>query len=360
MTTDAAGNHAAASTYASVGNAVTLEVGEEPESPIDMVTVPGSLNSEMGCAGDWDPACEKAKLTLRADGVWEGTFDVPAGDYEYKAAVNGSWAINYGANGVPDGANVTLTHAGGPITFYFDPRTNIVQSTADGPIVTLPGSLQDELGCAADWSPDCLGTLMADGDRDGVYEFSTADLPTGAYELKVAHGLSWAENYGADGVPGGANISFSATEGTVTSFRYTLATHVLEVGSDTPQLPGVGEQRAHWVDAETIAWPATLGSVERAAFQLYSSADASLAVVDGEVAGAEPIALDVIDGGLTDEQLTRFPALDGYLALRVTDADAAALLRTQLAVAQRDEAGALTAFTGVQIAGVLDLSLIHI
>ncbi|WP_194762546.1 pullulanase-type alpha-1,6-glucosidase [Microbacterium sp. UFMG61] len=354
VTTDAAGNHAAASTYASVGNAVTLEVGEEPESPIDMVTVPGSLNSEMGCAGDWDPACERAKLTLRADGVWAGTFDLPAGDYEYKAGINGSWAINYGANGVPDGANVALTHAGGPITFYFDPRTNIVQSTADGPIVTLPGSLQDELGCAADWSPDCLGTLMADGDRDGVYEFATADLPTGAYELKVAHGLSWAENYGADGVPGGANISFSATEGTVTSFRYTLATHVLEVGSDTPQLPGAGEQRAHWVDAETIAWPATLGATDKAAYQLYSSADASLAAADGDIVGAEPLALDVIEGGLTDEQLARFPALEGYLALRVTDADAAALLRTQLAVAQRDEAGALIAFTGVQIAGVLD------
>nr|WP_314426517.1 pullulanase-type alpha-1,6-glucosidase [uncultured Microbacterium sp.] len=354
VTTDAAGNHAAASTYASVGNAVTLELGEEPESPIDMVTVPGSLNSELGCAGDWDPACEKAKLTLRADGVWAGTFDLPAGDYEYKAAINGSWAINYGTNGVPDGANVTLTHSGGPITFYFDPRTNIVQSTADGPIVTLPGSLQDELGCAADWSPDCLGTLMADGDRDGVYEFSTADLPTGAYELKVAHGLSWDENYGADGVPGGANISFTATEGTVTSFRYTLATHVLEVTSADPQLPGTGEQRAQWVDAETIAWPATLGSVDRAAYQLYSSADASLAVADGEVTGAEPIALDVVEGGLSDEQLARFPALEGYLALRVTDADAAALVRTQLAVAQRDETGALTAFTGVQIAGVLD------
>nr|WP_201470909.1 pullulanase-type alpha-1,6-glucosidase [Microbacterium hydrocarbonoxydans] len=354
VTTDAAGNHAAASTYASVGNAVTLEAGEEPESPIDMVTVPGSLNSEMGCAGDWDPACEKAKLTLRADGVWEGTFDLPAGDYEYKAAINGSWAVNYGANGVPDGANVTLTHAGAPLSFYFDPRTNIVQTTADGPIVTLPGSLQDELGCAADWSPDCLGTLMADGDRDGVYEFSTADLPTGAYELKVAHGLSWAENYGADGVPGGANISFSATEGRVTSFRYTLATHVLEVVSADPQLPGTGEQRAQWIDAATIAWPATLGSVDKAAYELYSSADASLAVADGDVTGAEPIALEAVEGGLADEQLARFPALDGYLALRVTDADAAALLRTQLAVAQRDEAGALTAFTGVQIAGVLD------
>ena len=44
--------YAAVSTYASVGDPVTLEVAEEPESPISMVTVPGSLNDEMGCAGD--------------------------------------------------------------------------------------------------------------------------------------------------------------------------------------------------------------------------------------------------------------------------------------------------------------------
>ena len=354
ITTDAAGGHAAASTYASVGNTVSLAPSEEPESPIDMVTVPGSLNSEMGCAGDWDPACEKAKLTLRADGVWAGTFDLPAGDYEYKAAVNGSWAINYGANGVPDGPNIAISHSGGPISFYFDPRTNIVQSTAEGPIVTLPGSLQDELGCAGDWAPDCLATLMADGDRDGVYEFSTAGLPTGAYEVKVAHGLSWAENYGADGARDGANIGFSATEGKVTAFRYTLATHVLEVTADDAPLPGTGEHRAHWIDETTLAWPAGLGAADRAAYQLYSASDASLAVTDGDVTGAEPIALEPVDGGLTAEQKERFPALAGYVALRVADADAAALLRTQLAVAQRDTAGALTAYTGVQIAGVLD------
>ncbi|MFK4850082.1 pullulanase-type alpha-1,6-glucosidase [Microbacterium sp. ZW T6_19] len=354
VTTDAAGHHSAASTYASVGNAVTLEAPEEPESPIDMVTVAGSLDSEIGCAGDWDPACEKAKLALRPDGVWAGTFDLPAGDYEYKAAVNGSWAINYGANGVPDGSNIAIHHAGGPITFYFDPRTNIMQSTAEGPIVTLPGSEQSELGCAADWSPDCLATLMADGDRDGVYEFATDELPTGAYELKVAHGLSWTENYGADGAPGGANISFSATEGKVTTFRYTLATHVLEIVSTDPPLPGTGESRAHWIDATTIAWPANLGATDKAAYQLYSSVDASLTVADGEVAGGDPITLTVIDGGLTEAQLARFPALKGYLALKVDDSDAAALVRGQLAVAQRDAAGALTAFTAVQIPGVLD------
>ncbi|BDZ40386.1 alpha-1,6-glucosidase [Microbacterium suwonense] len=356
VTTDAAGQHAAASTYASVGNSVALGAPEEqPESPVSMVTVPGSLNSEMGCAGDWTPDCEGAKLTERTDGVWEGTFDLPAGDYEYKAAIDGSWAVNYGANGVLDGPNIAISHPGGSITFYFDPRTNVVQSTSEGPIITLAGSLQDELGCSGDWMPDCLSTLMADGDHDGVYEFSTADLPTGAYEVKAAHGLSWAENYGADGVRDGANISFSATEGKVTSFRYTLSTHVLEITSDDPPLPGTGEQRAQWIDRDTIAWPAKLGRADRAAYRLFASPDAALTVADGEVTGAEPIALSVVEGGLTDAQRQRFPALAGYLALQVpSDADVPALLRTQLAVAQTDTAGELTAFTGVQIPGVLD------
>lgn len=353
VTTDAAGHHAAASTFASVGNAVTLTETEEPQPTFDSVTIAGSLNSEMGCAADWEPGCEKAKLALRADGVWAGTFELPAGDYEYKAAINGSWSINYGANGVPDGSNIAISQAGGPIDFYFDPRTNIVQSSAEGPIVTLVGSMQDELGCAADWAPDCLGTLMADGDRDGVYEFSTSSLPTGAYELKVAHGLSWAENYGADGVRDGANISFSATEGKVTSFRYTLETHVLEVVSDDPLLPGTGELRAHWIDETTIAWPANLGPTDRAGYVLHSASDASLALTDGQVTGGEAIALTV-DGTLTEEQTARFPALAGSLALKLTDADAAALVRTQLAVSQVGVDGAVTAYTGVQIPGVLD------
>ncbi|WP_203581622.1 pullulanase-type alpha-1,6-glucosidase [Microbacterium hibisci] len=356
VTTDAAGRHAAASTYASVGNAVSLVVEEEPESPIDMVTVPGSLNSEMGCAGDWTPGCEAAKLTLRADGIWAGTFDLPAGTYEYKAAINGTWDVNYGANGAPGGGNIAITHGGGKITFYFDPRSNIVQSTAEGPIVTLPGSAQSELGCAGDWAPDCLATLMADGDKDGVYEFSTDEIPAGAYETKVAHGLSWNENYGVGGAPGGANYSFSASDGKLIDFRYTLATHVLEIVVADPPLAGTGEQRAHWLDADTIAWPADLGAVPAdASWQLHASAEASLALVDGEVTGGDAIDLTVVDGGITAEQKAEFPALAGFVALRVpAGTDAAALVRRQLMVSQRDADGELSAFTGVQIPGVLD------
>ena len=354
VVTDAAGHRSAASTYASVGNAVSLaDTDEEPETPISMVTVPGSHNSELGCAGDWDPACEAARLTLRDGGVYEGTFDLPAGDYEYKVAIDGSWAINYGVGGVKDGANFAIHHAGGPITFLFDPRSNVVQSTAEGPVVTVPGSFQDEIGCPGDWAPDCLGSLLSDGDRDGVYELTVGGVPAGSYEAKVAHNRTWDENYGQDGAAGGANIAFSVAEGTLVKFTYTLSTHVLTVEAGEPPLAGTGEERAHWIDAGTIAWPADLGRTDGASYSLYASEDAGLALENGEVTGGDEIALTV-DGALSDDQKARFPALAGYTALHVESGDAASLVRGQLAVAQRAEDGTVTAFTGVQIPGALD------
>ena len=47
------------------------------------VTIAGSLQSELGCAGDWDPACAATHLTYEAsDDVWQGTWTVPAGGWE--------------------------------------------------------------------------------------------------------------------------------------------------------------------------------------------------------------------------------------------------------------------------------------
>ncbi|MET0735603.1 MAG: pullulanase-type alpha-1,6-glucosidase [Microbacterium sp.] len=358
VSTDAAGTRTAASTYASVGNAVNFVEPEEPEEPVDFgaVSVAGDFNTEAGCASDWAPDCDAVQMTKRAsDGVWQlTTGDVPAGPYQYKVATEKTWAVNFGANGVLNGSNILFDHPGGPITFYFDPISKFVQSTSEGPIVTLPGSFQSEIGCPADWSPDCLKSMMFDGDKNGVFEFSTDKLPTGTYDLKVAHGMSWNENYGAGGAPGGANITFTATEGKVTTFRYTLATHVLVIEESDPALPGAGQQ-AHWIDAETIAWPTDLGApAADASWQLYASDEASIALTDGEVTGGDAIDLSLVAGGLTDEQAARFPALADYTALHVEGADAAALLTGQLMVAQRDADDVVSAFTGVQIPGVLD------
>src|SRR5262245_8140444 len=61
------------------------------------VTIAGSLQSEAGCPGDWDPACAATHLTYDADDdVWQGTFVLPAAGFEYKAALNDDWPENYG------------------------------------------------------------------------------------------------------------------------------------------------------------------------------------------------------------------------------------------------------------------------
>ncbi len=69
------------------------------------VTVAGSLQSELGCPGDWQPECAATHLTYdAADDVWQRTFSLPAGSFEYKAPLNDSWDENYGLHAQLDGA----------------------------------------------------------------------------------------------------------------------------------------------------------------------------------------------------------------------------------------------------------------
>ena len=57
-------------------------------------------------------------------------------------------------------------------------------------MATAAGSFQSELGCPADWQPDCLRSWLQDPDGDGTYTFTTDDLPVGGYEFKVARATS--------------------------------------------------------------------------------------------------------------------------------------------------------------------------
>jgi pullulanase-type alpha-1,6-glucosidase len=318
------------------------------------VSVPGSHNSEMGCSGDWQPDCAQAWLTRDTrDGVWKGTFPVPAGSYEYKAAINDSWTENYGAGAVPGGPNIGYTASGGPVSFYYDPATHWVTSTAEGPVVTAPGSFQSELGCPGDWMPECMRSWLQDPDRDGVYTFSTTAIPAGQYETKVTHGLSWAENYGAGGVPNGANIPFFvAADGDPTTFSYVLATHVLTVTAGLAP-PNLREQRAHWLDRGLVAVDLT-GDTTGWTFRLHHAPEGGLTATADGVTGGQWLPLTVDPGGLPAETRQRFPHLADYAALQVPATDAGALLTGQVAFAAYDAQGRLADATGMQIPGVLD------
>ncbi|GAA4619029.1 hypothetical protein GCM10023195_85870 [Actinoallomurus liliacearum] len=91
------------------GAPVTVTTAE-PKPARDHVTLAGSLQSEVGCGGDWDPACAASRLAFdTTDGQWHGTFTLPAGDYEWKIAINDSWTENYGAGGAAGGENLKLS-----------------------------------------------------------------------------------------------------------------------------------------------------------------------------------------------------------------------------------------------------------
>jgi len=95
-----------------------------------MVNIPGSWQTAVGCANDWDPACKTTALTDNGDGTFSGTFNIPAGSYEYKVALGGSWGENYGVDGVRDGGNYALVlEADSVVTFTYDSATHLVTVT---------------------------------------------------------------------------------------------------------------------------------------------------------------------------------------------------------------------------------------
>ncbi|ROP26996.1 pullulanase-type alpha-1,6-glucosidase [Pseudokineococcus lusitanus] len=220
-------------------------------------------------------------------------------------------------------------------------------------VVTLVGSLQDELGCPGDWQPDCAATALLPVDgRPGVFG-ATFDVPAGSYETKVALGGSWTENYGAGGAAGGANIGLQAPGGAVT-FTYDHATHLLT--DDLPDAVG-GQQAAHWLSRDVVAWD-TAPLADAASFRLYAARDGGLALADGAVTGATssyPLRRtgDALPADLaaTSPHLAR---LDPLTLPRSTRARVGDLLQGQLLVAALDGAGRVVATSGVQVPRVLD------
>jgi glucoamylase len=196
------------------------------------VTVAGSVQSELGCSGDWQPDCATTHLTYDAgDDVWQQTFSVPAGGYEYKAALNDAWTENYGLHAQQNGSNIPLNVAAtSNVKFYYDHKSHWITDNQNSVIAVAPGSFQSELGCPGDWDPGCLRSWLQDPDGDGIYTFETTALPADSYQTKVAINESWDENYGQGGVPNGADIPFTVPADNVkVTFSYNAVSHVLTV-----------------------------------------------------------------------------------------------------------------------------------
>jgi hypothetical protein len=205
--------------------------------PPGSVTIAGTLQPQLGCPGEWNTECEASRLIYEpANDLWRATFQLEAGSYEYKAALNNSWGDNFGLNAEYYGPNIPLVvEEDGPVTFFYDHKSYWVSDSINSLIANVSGDFQEAIGCTGDWQPDCLRSLLSNPDSDGVYTFTTTRIPAGEYQTKVAVGESWAVNYGADGMADGPNISFSVPENAQVTFTWDSDSKVITI--DTADAP---------------------------------------------------------------------------------------------------------------------------
>jgi len=327
----------------------------EPTEIPELVNIPGTIQDVLGCPGPWAPDCTETALEYNAEwDIWSRTFEVPAGSYEYKVAINGSWTENYGAFADQDGGNIILNvPETQEVTFIYDHKTNWISDTVRHDLVTAVGEFQTQLGCeSADAT--CLASWLQDVDGDGIYNLSTSGLSAGEYDVRISLGGGDA-TLGADGTTDGENIVFVVPEDNDSvnfTFDSNLSLMVVNVGGAGVSASNIRERRAHWVSEDTILWADANPDYT---YQLLYSVDDSLTVTLFGLQG-EFEAVDLtLDGDLDASITEKFPHLAEMSVLTLNDtSNVRDILKYKNVVASFDTMGNLTGLTGLQIPGVLD------
>ncbi|MDR0960709.1 MAG: pullulanase-type alpha-1,6-glucosidase [Propionibacteriaceae bacterium] len=121
-------------------------------------------------------------------------------------------------------AAVTLIGALAPAAAQAEETATDPVVAAEAAVVTAPGDFNLAIGCGSDWQSDCSATQLTLDPATNIYS-ALIDVPAGDYQFKIVEGGTWDVNYGADGVAGGNNIDFTATD-QPTYFVYNPVTHL--------------------------------------------------------------------------------------------------------------------------------------
>jgi pullulanase-type alpha-1,6-glucosidase len=327
------------------------------DTEIKTVTIPGTLQSELGCSGDWMPGCASTDLTYdKASDIWKGTFEVtPNNDQDkkgprYKVAINGSWDINYGKNASQGGADIPLI-VDKPIqvTFLFDPKSHWVTDDYNTPIINAVGDFQTQLGCPSNADPGCLRGWLEDPEGDGSYSFITRALKAGDYEVSL--------NIEQKGVTTTTEPqSFKvAKDGDEIYFGYDTVKAKLVLSTSGAPKGSLAKLKAIWVNQDTLLWN-VVGS-SKYTYSLFYSPDGTLALTSDGVQNGIEIPLTFSKSGPGGNVYQLNPYLAGFSSFKIDPKDFSRIpeaLKGQLAVMVRDDKGKVVDASGVQIAGALD------
>lgn len=232
------------------------------------------------------------------------------------------------------------------MTFYYDHRTHLVTSSAQGPLYTTSGTFQSELGCGADNDATCMRPWLTDADGDGVFTWASTEVPAGSYAFSVVKDFT---------VPASASTPLEVpAAGMLVTITYNPATG--QVSTSTRQatvVPDLSRVGAHFVTSDLIAYPrASLAAgvdPTNRTWKLHWTTSGTLSLDAEDVVGGESALLTLETAGWSPAQLAARPALADHLALRVDKKTAQQVGNKPvpaIAVSQHDRLGALVDATG--------------
>ena len=230
------------------------------------VHVPGTFPGPS-----WDAGSNQMTYDA-ALGLYVYTFqDVPAANYEYKIAINKSWNENYGAGGVKDGANMSVSVPETmDVTVYYNDRshfsaTSVTYIFAD---ITLSGADIPE------------GTKLKDSDLSGIYSASV-DMKAGTYtDVKLTYN---GKDYLFEEI--------EVEEDKIVTFYMDPVTEVYYC--DASGMPIVAD--AVFFDSQDEAYKAPFGAAatgEEITFSIDTGADITSAVLVIKGLGSYPMELN--------------------------------------------------------------------
>ena len=206
--------------------------------------------TEELCGTGWSPENMDNKMSLNtATGLYEKYFfSVPAGTHQFKVT-NGTWDQSWGKDGGSDNYEFVTEGVNNVFVTFNAETKEITVELIEVAYYSVAGS--DGL-CGQGWTPEYAPNKMF-LDVDGLYKKVFKSVPAGTHEYKITDG-SWSNNWGADGVKDGTNITFTTDDVynvTITFDPETkLSTQILSEATapDAPPAPDTGdiELRVHY------------------------------------------------------------------------------------------------------------------
>jgi pullulanase-type alpha-1,6-glucosidase len=128
----------------------------------------------------------------------------------------------------------------------FVPSASAVEVTPTPETVVIPGTLQSELGCDADWMPSCEKTALTYDAEDDIWQGTFQVSPNDDQDkngprYKVALNGSWDENYGKNASRGGTDIPLVVEETSTVKFYYDHKTHWVTDSFNNPIVVAIGD-----------------------------------------------------------------------------------------------------------------------